>query len=104
MAPGKSFYSDPKYPYVPTADPHLRQGDVRHEPVGALQSGGRGLDDLRRIVAGAPAFLAPAGWLLVEHGYDQNEAVRALFEQQQFQDIQQKQDIAGLMRVTLGRR
>ena len=57
-------------PYIPVDDPHLAEGDVRFEPTGALASGQAGLDDLARIVAGAPAFLMPGGWLMMEHGYD----------------------------------
>jgi release factor glutamine methyltransferase len=65
-------------PYIVDDDPHLAEGDVRFEPRSALASGRSGLDDLTRIAAAAPAFLAPGGWLLMEHGYDQAAAVRAL--------------------------
>ena len=60
-------------------DPHLAEGDVRFEPRSALTPGGDGLDAIRGIVAGARAHLAPGGALVVEHGYDQADAVRALF-------------------------
>jgi release factor glutamine methyltransferase len=65
-------------PYIAADDPHLAEGDVRFEPPGALASGITGLDDLARITATAPAFLVPGGWLMMEHGYDQAAAVRAL--------------------------
>jgi release factor glutamine methyltransferase len=91
-------------PYIATADPHLRRGDVRFEPATALQSGEQGLDDLRRIIAGAPAHLLPGGWLAVEHGYDQAGPVEALFAEQDFAEVQQKQDLGGHPRVTLGRK
>ena len=59
--------------------PHLGEGDVRFEPAGALVSGIDGLDALRAIIGSAPAYLPTGGWLVVEHGFDQSEAVRALF-------------------------
>lgn len=65
-------------PYVAQNDPHLKQGDLRFEPASALASGPDGLNDIRCIVQGAAAHLEPGGWLLLEHGYDQAAAVRAL--------------------------
>lgn len=91
-------------PYVRTDDPHLAQGDVRFEPPGALVAGADGLDDLRVIVAGAPAHLHGGGWLLVEHGYDQDGAVAALFHAAGFADVGTVRDLNGQPRVTLGRR
>jgi len=91
-------------PYVRAGDPHLAQGDVRFEPPGALVAGTDGLDDLRSIVAGAPAHLHSGGWLLVEHGYDQGDAVAALFRAAGFADIGTVRDLNGQPRVTLGRR
>ena len=90
-------------PYIRTDDPHLRQGDVRFDPPGALVSGTDGLDDLRVIVAGAPTHLHPGGWLLVEHGYDQGEAVRRLFVDAGLVGIHSLDDLAGHPRVCLGR-
>jgi release factor glutamine methyltransferase len=55
-------------PYVAADDPHLAQGDVRHEPRSALASGTDGLDDIRHIVAAAKPHLVAGGWLLIEHG------------------------------------
>ena len=63
-------------PYIPSADPHLAA--LQHEPLQALASGSDGLDDIRTIVAQAPARLAPGGWLLLEHGHDQAAAVSTL--------------------------
>ncbi|MFP5340520.1 MAG: peptide chain release factor N(5)-glutamine methyltransferase, partial [Gammaproteobacteria bacterium] len=65
-------------PYIPASDPHLQQGDVRFEPQSALVAGVDGLDDIRTIIAQAPGHLTSGGWLLLEHGYDQAGAVRAL--------------------------
>ena len=91
-------------PYIASGDAHLSQGDLRFEPVGALTDHEDGLSALRRIVAGAPAHLAAGGWLLMEHGYDQAEAVRALLVAQGFAEVQSWQDLAGITRVSGGRR
>jgi len=64
-------------PYIAANDPHLAQGDLRFEPAAALASGVDGLEALGTIIASAPRHLVPGGWLLLEHGYDQGEAVRA---------------------------
>lgn len=89
-------------PYIVDDDPHLAEGDVRFEPRSALASGRSGLDDLTRITATAPAFLAPGGWLLMEHGYDQAEAVRALLGAAGFVAVESDRDLAGIERVSLG--
>ncbi len=91
-------------PYVATGDAHLRQGDLRFEPVAALASGADGLDALRRIVAAAPGHLAAGGRLLVEHGYDQAVAVAALLAGAAFVEIGHVEDLAGIPRVSGGRR
>jgi len=91
-------------PYIAATDPHLSQGDLRFEPSGALVSGKDGLDDIRAIVAQVPAHLAPGGWLLLEHGYDQAERVAALLEDAGFKDVDHAADLAGIERVTLGRK
>jgi release factor glutamine methyltransferase len=91
-------------PYIVAGDPHLSQGDLRHEPIDALTDHGDGLAALREIVAGAPARLAPGGWLLMEHGYDQAAAVRALLATQGFAEVQSWRDLAGIERVSGGRR
>jgi len=90
-------------PYVREGDPHLNQGDVRFEPRRALVSGADGLDAIRSIVENAPAHLQAGGWLLLEHGYDQAEAVRGLFEAQQFIEVRSSRDLSGHERVTLGK-
>jgi len=89
-------------PYVAEADPHLAQGDVRFEPRGALASGADGLDDLCRIVAQAPAHLVPGGRLWLEHGYDQAPALAALLAEAGFTRIEQRRDLAGILRVSGG--
>ncbi|HDS1126135.1 TPA: peptide chain release factor N(5)-glutamine methyltransferase [Stenotrophomonas maltophilia] len=91
-------------PYIASDDPHLQQGDLRFEPATALASGVDGLDDIRRIVDGGQAHLLPGGWLLIEHGWDQGEAIRALFEAAAFADVKTVRDLEQRDRITLGRR
>ena len=90
-------------PYIEDADPHLDDGDLRFEPRTALASGREGLDDLRRIAADAPRHLQSGGWLLVEHGWRQGEAVRALFAAEGFVEIETALDLEDRERVTVGR-
>ena len=88
-------------PYIAADDPHLPA--LRHEPGLALTPGGDGLDALRTLIAGAPAHLQPEGWLLVEHGHDQAEAVRALMHSHGFTAATTRNDLAGLPRCSAGR-
>ncbi len=90
-------------PYIAAGDPHLQQGDLRFEPPPALASGADGLDAIREIIAGAPDHLVPGGWLLLEHGWDQGPAIRALLEQGGFDEVETVQDLEQRDRVTLGR-
>ncbi len=90
-------------PYIAAGDAHLSQGDLRFEPVGALTDHADGLTALRSIVDGAPDHLVPGGWLLLEHGYDQAEAVRALLAARGFLEVQTWRDLAGIERVSGGR-
>ncbi len=90
-------------PYIAADDPHLAQGDLRFEPATALASGADGLDDIRVIVAGAPAHLLAGGWLLIEHGWDQGPAIRALLEQAGFVEVSTAVDLEYRDRVSLGR-
>jgi release factor glutamine methyltransferase len=89
-------------PYVAAADPHLAEGDVRFEPERSLTPGGDGLGAIMRIVAGAGERLAPGGSLAVEHGFDQSDAVRALFAAAGFGEIVAVRDLAGIPRVVAG--
>src|SRR3546814_20240664 len=59
---------------------------------------------IRRIAADAPAHLRGGGWLLVEHGWEQGAAVRALFETAGIADVTTERDLEQRDRVTLGRR
>ena len=90
-------------PYIADGDVHLSQGDLRFEPVGALTDHADGLSALRTIAMGAPARLAPHGWLLMEHGYDQAEQVRQMLAAIGYTEVQSWRDLAAIERVTGGR-
>ena len=96
MATYDMIVSNP--PYIAAADPHLAA--LTHEPLLALVSGEDGLDAIRHIVAQAPAYLSPGGWLLLEHGYDQAEAVQALLRGPVWVEVQSRMDLAGRSRCT----
>jgi release factor glutamine methyltransferase len=87
-------------PYIAANDRHLAEGDLRFEPPSALSSGADGLDAIRQIIAGAPSHLASGGWLLLEHGYDQGEAVRKLLASSGFVEPETWQDIGGNDRIS----
>lgn len=87
-------------PYIPDADPHLDQGDVRFEPRLALAGGADGLDMIRTIIDGAPDHLCPGGYLFLEHGFDQGDTVKALLRQRGFSSIECFDDLAGHHRGT----
>ena len=91
-------------PYIVAGDRHLGEGDLRFEPVDALTDHADGLSDLRTIVDGAAPHLEHGGWLLLEHGYDQAEAVRAMLKARGFDEVQSWRDLAGIERVSGGRR
>jgi release factor glutamine methyltransferase len=89
-------------PYIAAQDEHLAA--LTHEPLQALASGADGLDDLRHLIANAAAHLLPGGWLLLEHGYDQALAVRALMSDAGFGQVQSRQDLGGIERCSGGQR
>lgn len=89
-------------PYIPMEDAHLSQGDLRFEPIEALQSNDGGLADIRRIVAGAPSHLSHGGWLLFEHGYDQGKSSQTLLRQSGLSQVHTRTDLSGLPRVSGG--
>lgn len=90
-------------PYIARDDHHLGEGDVRFEPSSALVSGVDGLDDMRLIIDQAPKHLAAPGWLLLEHGFDQAEAVRDLLAARGFGEVHSRRDLANHERISLGR-
>jgi release factor glutamine methyltransferase len=89
-------------PYVAEDDPHLAA--LRHEPLAALTPGGDGLSALSAIVEGAAAHLHDGGWLLLEHGHEQADAVRGLLADAGFEAVQTRADLAGRPRCGGGRR
>lgn len=90
-------------PYIASDDPHLAEGDLRHEPVAALASGNDGLDAIRAIVRDAALHLFAGGWLLLEHGVEQGEPVRALMGMAGFVEVSTVRDLESRDRVTYGR-
>lgn len=102
---GQSFdliVSNP--PYVCDTDPHLARGDVRFEPRLALTGGPDGLELIRRLIPQAMEKLNAGGWLLIEHGHDQAWAVAELFLQAGFESPASHRDLAGIERITAGRK
>jgi release factor glutamine methyltransferase len=90
-------------PYIAQDDMHLSQGDLRFEPIGALASGADGLDDIRHIVGNCLIYLKPQGWLMLEHGYDQAEAVADLMADNGLVGIATIKDLGGNDRVTIAK-
>jgi release factor glutamine methyltransferase len=90
-------------PYIRQDDAHLEQGDLRFEPLSALTDHADGMSALRVITSNASPHLAPGGWLLMEHGYDQSADVRLLLAKHGFQAVQSWRDIAGIERVSGGK-
>lgn len=90
-------------PYIDALDPHLQQGDVKFEPLSALVAPAAGLADLQHICQQAPAFLNQGGWLWLEHGYQQAEAVQQLLQEAGLVEVQSKRDYAGQWRISGGR-
>ncbi|MEH3022347.1 MAG: peptide chain release factor N(5)-glutamine methyltransferase [Pseudomonas oryzihabitans] len=90
-------------PYIAGDDHHLDEGDVRFEPRSALVAGADGLDDIRDLIATAPAHLEADGWLWLEHGFEQAAAVRELLVRQGFAEVESRRDLGGHERISGGR-
>ncbi|MGQ0286766.1 peptide chain release factor N(5)-glutamine methyltransferase [Pasteurellaceae bacterium 22721_9_1] len=90
-------------PYIAPQDSHLQQGDVRFEPLSALIADEQGYADLRHIIAQAPNYLKPEGWLLLEHGWQQGEKVRSFFSQNLWEKVATAKDYGDNERVTLAK-
>ncbi|WP_413594827.1 peptide chain release factor N(5)-glutamine methyltransferase [Citrobacter youngae] len=90
-------------PYIDEQDPHLAQGDVRFEPLSALVAGESGLADIMLIIDQSRRVLSAGGYLLLEHGWQQGEAVRDAFTRAGYQTVETCRDYGGNERVTLGR-
>ena len=91
-------------PYIDEHDPHLSQGDVRFEPLTALVAANDGLADIEHIITTAREHLVPGGWLLLEHGWTQGAAVRALYSAAGYASVETCRDYGGNERLTLGKR
>lgn len=91
-------------PYVATGDLHLAQSVYDYEPHVALFSEEHGLSDIRRIISTAFNYLKPGAHLMLEHGFQQAEEVRKLLAKAGYVDIKTASDLAGLDRVTLGKK
>ena len=91
-------------PYIEQDDGHLKQGDLRFEPISALASGEDGLDDIRQIILDAFAHLKPKGWLMFEHGYNQAKSVSVLLASAHFSSIETLKDLGSNDRVTFGQK
>jgi release factor glutamine methyltransferase len=91
-------------PYIRNSDPHLIGDGVTCEPRQALCGGEDGLDAIRNIIRNADKYLNRNGRLLIEHGYDQAQAVQLLMDESRFTDIKTGRDYSGVDRVTTGKR
>lgn len=91
-------------PYIVAGDRHLSEGDLRYEPIDALTDHGDGLSALRIISKQAAEYLTDDGWLLMEHGYDQAEAVRELLRRDGYMEVQSWCDLANIARVSGGKK
>jgi release factor glutamine methyltransferase len=89
-------------PYIDPEDEHLSQGDVRFEPRSALVADNKGLADLELIADQSRSYLLEGGWLLMEHGYDQQQAVQQLLNRLGYQQVSTRIDLGGNPRITGG--
>ncbi len=91
-------------PYIAADDPYLSQGDLPAEPIMALSSGETGLEALEMIIQDASSYLNKDGWIVLEHGYDQQQQVTEILEKNGFDNIKTLTDFNDLPRVSLGLR
>lgn len=89
-------------PYIDPVDHHLDGDGVKFEPKRALIADNRGLSDLFHLIETAPNYFRASGWLLLEHGYDQKEALQLKMQEMGYHDIQTVQDYGDNDRVTMG--
>jgi len=90
-------------PYIHPDDQHLKQGDLRFEPMQALRSQPDGLTDINTIVESARTYLSSPGWLILEHGYDQGMVVKKAFEKFGYTHISILEDLAKNERISIGK-
>lgn len=93
-------------PYLAEDDPHfaLKIAGIGFEPRHALASGPGGLVAISHIIEQSVSRLNDNGWLLLEHGYAQAAKVRQLFNDAGYRSVSSKRDLAGIERVTIGKR
>ena len=89
-------------PYIDAQNEHLGQGDVRFEPLSALVANDAGYADLRHIIELASSYLNSNGALLLEHGWQQGEKVRSIFQENHWEMVETVRDYGDNERVTLG--
>jgi release factor glutamine methyltransferase len=105
LEPGSTYdliVSNP--PYIAEHDAHLEQQELRHEPYQALASGADGLDAIRHILSDLYTHLKNEGWVMIEHGFDQGDAVQALFQKTGLVKVHCLKDLEGRDRVTVGKK
>lgn len=90
-------------PYIAPDDPNIESYVKEYEPNDALFAENNGLEALKILIHGAPIYLKSKGYVLVEHGFNQKEAVVKYFKEAGFENIETILDLNGLSRVTLGR-
>lgn len=89
-------------PYIAQSDAYLKQGDLPAEPLLALSSGHTGLESLQQIIANGPDYLKPGGYLILEHGYDQEAEVADLLKSRSFNGVSCEYDVNNLPRISIG--
>lgn len=87
-------------PYIDEHDEHLALGDVRFEPKSALVASENGLADIRHIIDLGRTYLTKQGTMYIEHGYKQGQAVRQIFDEMGYSQVQTEQDLGGNERIT----
>lgn len=90
-------------PYIAETDPHLNEGDVRFEPKSALVAADHGLINYRKLISEAKKYFNPDGWLIMEHGYTQGAEIQSMFTEADYSEIDTRQDLSGLDRITFAR-
>ncbi len=91
-------------PYIAADDPYLKQGDLPAEPSQALCSGPSGLEALDPIIKGSQQYLRHSGWIVLEHGYQQGQAVRQLLDENGYAQVTLFQDFNSLDRMTVAQK
>lgn len=89
-------------PYIQKDDIHLTQTSLPFEPIQALTSEEDGLLDIKLICKEAKKHLETGAPLLIEHGFNQGEKVRAIFTEQGYKNVATIKDLGGNDRVTFG--